>query len=101
MRAAHTAIFSTLILLGVAWGGCLVVMGLFALAAEPTPGSPLMWLGVSGIAAGNFVFMEVVADRVIRPARRRALDASEAGAACCFVLALAAAGALWFREAAL
>lgn len=61
--------------LGVAWGGVMAVMGLWAIASVPQPlapfGSFLQCLGVAALAAGHFVFLVIVADalcpRVLRP----------------------------------
>ncbi len=99
MRLAHRTTILTLLALGSAWGLCLVLAGLHAMnlafradALDPV----LISLGVAGVAAGNFVFMEVVADRILPASGRRLRDLAEIAAAGLMVFALAAAGAIWF-----
>jgi hypothetical protein len=62
------------------------------------PDIVLVGLGIAGIAAGNFVFMEVVADRLLQASRRRARDAAEMAVACVMIVSLAAAAVVWFAR---
>lgn len=58
-------------LLGAAWAAALVILGLWILCGPANPPSatslPWAWAGTFLVAAGQFVFMVVVADRLIRP----------------------------------
>lgn len=99
MRIAHQTMIVTLLLFGASWGLCLAVAGLYALGlglAGNRPDGVMVGLGVAGLAAGNFVFMEVVADRLLTSSGRRFRDATEMTTAAMMVCSLAAAGVIWF-----
>lgn len=99
MHLAHRSIVAALLLLGVAWAMCLILAGLHAFRLGfrgETTDLFLVLLGIAGVAAGNFVFMEVVADRLVTPASRRTQDAAEITAAGLMILALAVSAVLWF-----
>lgn len=91
------AIMLSTLLLGTLWAGCLVVTGLYTLGLGGWRGgsSASWWAGVAALAAGNFVFMEVVADRLMPAAPRPMITLCEAGAAATMLAALAVAAALW------
>jgi hypothetical protein len=101
MPIPNRLILFLLVLLGVAWSACLVLSGLVALASagRAAPFGPLLfWAGVAGIAAGNFVFMEVVADRLVHPRRRRVLDAFELLMGGAMLVAVVMMSASWLAE---
>ncbi len=80
MHALHRAIYVWRIVLGVAWGGLLDICGLYVLsltARSPDDRLLQMCLGITALAAGNFIFMAIVADRVILYGPRGALDTVE------------------------
>jgi len=90
--AAEVLAKSIRVVLGSLWGGLLVVCGLwlvggpsgfwpsaagesgsaFALAARA--GVPAWWAGVASVAAGQFVFLAVAADRLCPMNNRRLAD---------------------------
>lgn len=78
MRAAPAS-------LGAAWAGALVVLGIWvcANAAGAAGGSARSWLwgGILMVAAGEFVFMVVVADWIAPPRRPMLAHLVEAAAA--------------------
>lgn len=101
MRIAHQTMIATLLVFGASWGLCLVVAGLYALGlgfGADRPDGVLVGLGVAGLSAGNFVFMEVVADRLLTSSGRRFRDATEMIAAGIMVASLAVAGIMWFAR---
>lgn len=81
---------------GTAWAGVLVVAGLSGLLGGeggfvvPTPVGT--WLGLASVAAGQFVFMTLIADPWLRKANRPMTLAAEAAVFVLFVAALIAAG---------
>lgn len=81
VRLIQRTILAGVVVLGVTWGLCIGVPGVRGVVLAMSEGEGLrdfrLWLGLSGIAAGQFVFMEVVADRLVRVGRRAALDAVE------------------------
>jgi hypothetical protein len=83
------------LLVGTAWAGVLVVVGLILLLSVPRGGWSLGLEaagGVAAVAAGEFVFMFVVADRLFPGRTRKLADWTELvmGAAfvCCAAWAL-------------
>ncbi len=68
------------ILLGTVWSSLLLILSL-RLAVDrfndPGAGAYVIWLAIAGIAAGNFVFMYVVADRLCRVKERWPVDLVE------------------------
>lgn len=86
---------------GGAWGGCLVLAGLWAirhaLSTEPT-GALALCLGMAGVFAGNFIFMEIVADRLVSPRPRRAADLIESLSATAMIVSLVASAVIWFQS---
>lgn len=98
VNALHKAIFVWRLALGIAWGGLVLLGGLHALTLQARSAEDLQlqaWLGVTAIAAGNFVFMAIVADRVVQVQRRGLLDALEFGTAGLMVIGAFATGFLW------
>jgi hypothetical protein len=95
------AIMLSTLLLGTLWAGCLVLTGLYALGLGggwQSGTSASWWAGAAALAAGNFVFMEVVADRLMPAAPRPMITVCEAAAAVAMLAALAVAAALWLGE---
>lgn len=87
-------------LLGAAWGGLLHIGGLHVLALQARSTDDLhlqIWLGVTALAAGNFVFMAIVADRVVQVRQRGPLDALEFATAALMVIGALATVSLWLR----
>jgi hypothetical protein len=77
--------------LGALWAGALVGLGLWFVAGPgAAPSSPERWIGVFLLASGQFVFMVVVADRLIPP-RRPALAHALEGLAALIIVASALA----------
>ncbi|MDX2116170.1 MAG: hypothetical protein SFZ24_11220 [Planctomycetota bacterium] len=103
MRMLPAVAFVSVIAFGLAWSGCLVLVGLHALSRGPA-GTPardvLLCLGIAAIAAGNFVFMEVVADRIVRPARHWPIDAVQTLTALSMLGGLGAALSIWLGATA-
>lgn len=101
MHTLHKAIYAWRLVLGIAWGALLNVAGWYVLALRARSADDLslqlLWLGVAALAAGNFVFMAIVADRVISTHRRGALDLLEFATAGLMVFAALATAAIWLR----
>jgi len=94
-----------LTVLGLSWAGCLSLLGIHALTlSRATPlgvgASVVLWLGVFLVSAGNFVFMELVADRVLQIKRRLILDIFELLVAVVMLLAGAAFVSFWLISGA-
>lgn len=70
-----------LLILGTLWAGLLVVGGSLLPSilsrAWPAAGAAALLLGLTVIAAGEYVFLTVVADRVFPRASRRAVSGAE------------------------
>lgn len=95
------AILLSTLVLGALWAACLVLTGLYAMGLSGGWGagrSATWWAGLAAVAAGNFVFMEVVADRLTPAAPRPMINICEAFAALAMLGALALAAALWLGE---
>lgn len=88
---AHLAVRAAPASLGAVWAGALVVLGLWVVAsARGVPmgsGGSWVWGGVLMVAAGQFVFMVVVADWIFSPRRPLLAHAVEAATALVTVLA--------------
>lgn len=101
MRLMQGGILLGRILLGVVWAMLLVVAGL-AVILNPglwsSIGWAAVWLGTAGIAAGTFVFMFVVADRLCPVSNRGPIDAAELMVAAVMILAFIAALAAWLNR---
>lgn len=95
MVVQRTILIGTLSL-GTLWAACLVATGLWAMGGSGQETWMLFWAGGAGVAAGNFVFMEVVADRLLPRARRGIVDAVELLVALAILVCLGCAGYLWF-----
>ncbi|MEO1129137.1 MAG: hypothetical protein AAFX05_05430 [Planctomycetota bacterium] len=69
MALARLAIRTGPVVFGLLWAGLLTVFGLTLLASASGPGasSEWFWVGIFLIAAGQFVCMVLVADRLCRP----------------------------------
>jgi hypothetical protein len=99
VEVSRTIIRAATPALGALWAGALVVLGLW-FVASPTrePATPERWIGLFLLASGQFVFMVVVADRLIPPRRAALAHALEGLAALLIVgTALALAFALTTR----
>lgn len=94
MRFRECCIRISLLGIGTLWAITLVLMGV-KLAVSPWPEVPresALWFGIASIAAGEFLFMYIVADRVF-PRRRKVLsDLLEQTTAGVFVLGLGMSG---------
>lgn len=99
VRLVQRVILGGVVVLGVAWGLCIGVPGIRGVVlAASEGGGPRdfrLWLGLAGIAAGQFVFMEVVADRLVRVGRRAALDAVEFATGGVMVVLFGVGATLW------
>ena len=89
----HQVIRAGALLLGFSWGLVLVLGGLAAFrwwASDATGAGWSFWIGVLGLASGNFVFMEIVANRVAPQGRRGggATDAVQFAAASVILLSM-------------
>ncbi len=101
-RSTQRLILGGRVVFGLLYATCLALAGLHAMAAASTDGPArraLFWLGVAGLAAGHLVFMQVVADRVVRVHHRGAIDAVELGLAGLMIVALGLGSAVWFSGA--
>ncbi|MFZ4576092.1 MAG: hypothetical protein ACOYN0_17035 [Phycisphaerales bacterium] len=76
------------------WAGVMVILGLVVLfeGPGPLPFPPQLFalLGVAAVAGGQFVFMVLVADRLLRGAHRRAVVMIEVGTFALFVAGVGA-----------
>lgn len=91
VKAIPTAVWLGRILIGTAWAGSLVVAGIATLVGSWSTGEAGrlgVFGGVAAIAAGQFVFLYVVADRLCPMNNRRPADALQILAAAVFALAL-------------
>ena len=64
------------VIVATAWAACLVILGLMVLASAPPLPLPLprsCWIlgGVAAVSAGMFLFMTVVADRLVPSVGKR------------------------------
>ncbi len=99
-RSLQRMILGGRVLFGLLYATCLALAGLHAMNAAGLDGSArraLFWLGVGGLAAGHLVFMQVVADRLVRVHHRSAVDAVELGLAVLMILSLSTGAVAWFR----
>lgn len=100
MPLLRRALSAMLITLAMAWAACLTLLGIHALTVfrDETNHSVLsvvLWLSVFFITSGNFVFMELVADRLIRIRRRIVLDAVELIVAAAMIVSVGMFVSLW------
>jgi hypothetical protein len=93
----HRLITLGTLALGTLWAACLVGTGLYALAHAGVAAT-LWWTGVAGVLAGNFVFMEVVADRLFPNVRRRTIDLVELAVGLAMMSSIAVAGFQWLSR---
>ena len=84
MILSRTLSLTARVVVATAWASCLVILGLLAIASTPpvlpVPLPRLSWVlaGVAAVAAGLFLFMTVVADRLVPSVgRRQAMWAAE------------------------
>ena len=102
MRLRDLCIRIGLMAMGTLWAITLILMGV-KLAVSPWPEIPresALWFGIASIAAGEFLFMYIVADRAF-PNRRRVLsDLLEQATAGIFVLGLGLSGLFLLLSAA-
>jgi len=99
LTATQRIAFSVALVFGLCWSTCLAVLGLFALDAShrgPLNGPLFVALGVGALAAGNFVFMELVANRLVPQSRRRMADSLEFAAAVAALLSILLSLMLWY-----
>lgn len=100
MQTLHKAIFAGQIVLGVAWGLLLNVAGWYVLALRAGSADDQrlqLWVGVLALSAGNFVFMAIVAGRVIQPPKRGAMDMLEFATGGLMLVAAVMSATLLFR----
>jgi hypothetical protein len=80
------------ILASIAWAMLLLQLGLgsmvFGSGLAPIPVAATWFLGLSGVAGGQFVFMVLVADRIVPRAPRGLVGAAEAAAFMVFLAGL-------------
>lgn len=76
------------------WAGVMIVLGLVVLfdgpGPLPFPRQFFTFLGVAAVAGGQFVFMVLVADRLVRGAHRRVVVMIEVVTFAMFVLGVGA-----------
>ena len=97
MHTLRKAIYAWSIALGIAWGLLLNVAGWHVLAQRTGSADDQtlrLCLGIMALAAGNFVFMAIVADRVIQTPRRGPLDLLEFATGAAMLIAAAMSAAL-------
>lgn len=94
MLSARTASLVVRITAATLWASVLSVTGLWAMLSAshewPMFGPVWMVAGAAAIAAGLFVFMVLVADRLVPSASRRLVVTAEMVVMVSFVLGLAA-----------
>ena len=100
MATIHRLLLGLLVGVGLIWAGSLHLLGLHSLTyfkTDPSrsPMHVLLWLGVFLVFASNFVFMELVADRVIPIKRRAVLDGVELMTAAGMMLAMGMFVSMW------
>jgi len=86
------------ILLGTVWSSLLLVLGLRLLIDHLNGGDSVayvLWLAITLISAGNFVFMYVVADRLCRVKERWPVDVAEFATLVVFGLSTVVTIVLW------
>ncbi|MFG0292783.1 MAG: hypothetical protein ACIAQF_08020 [Phycisphaerales bacterium JB065] len=91
-----------LIVIGSLWAITLILMGV-KLAISPWPEIPreaALWFGIASVAAGEFLFMYIVADRLFPKRRKLLSDLFEQATACVFVLGLGLSGLFLLMSAA-
>jgi hypothetical protein len=91
-----------LMVIGTLWAIALILMGV-KLAVSPWPEVPresALWFGIAAIAAGEFLFMYIVADRLFPHRRRLLTDTLEQATAGIFVLGLGLSGLFLLMSAA-
>ncbi len=101
MRIMQGGILLGRIVLGAVWAMLLVVAGLAVIlnpGLREMIGPAALWLGTAGIAAGTFVFMFVVADRLCPVANRGPIDAVELLVAGVMIVAFLAALVAWLSR---
>lgn len=102
MRLRDICIRLCLISIGTLWAITLILMGV-KLAVSPWPAVPresALWFGIASIAAGEFLFMYIVADRLFPNRRRFLTDLVEQATAGIFVLGLGLSGLFLLMSAA-
>ena len=87
-----------LMLMSLAWAMLMLLLGLglmfLGAGFVPLPVWASWFLGMSGIAGGQFVFMVLVADRFVPRAPRSLVGTAELGAFVLFVIGIAAVACL-------
>lgn len=91
---------SAVLTVGVVWGAALVLFGLRVLQIRSAPGPVSarweFWGAVAAIGAGQYVFIVMVANRLVPAARGRLADVLEVGVAAVVVVAVALWAMLYF-----
>lgn len=100
MATLRQLLLGVLIGAGLVWAGSLHLLGLHTLTLfrANSGGNAIhvfLWLGVFLLLASNFVFMELVADRVIQVRRRGLLDGVELVTAAGMMLAVGLFVSMW------
>jgi len=87
------------------WAGAThVLLGLYVLeqterSLTPVRADLALWLGALGVIAGNFIFMVLVADRILSFRKRLAVDLLEAGVGLGVLACIAMLGFRWLTGA--
>jgi hypothetical protein len=83
------------------WGSLMVILGLstmvFGVGVVPISDAAAFSLGLAGVAGGQFVFMVLVADRVMPRAPRPLIGAIELAAFAVFVVGVVQVGCMCVR----
>lgn len=97
MLSARSVSLAVRITVATAWAAALTITGLWAMlsASREWPMFGPVWIvaGVAAVAAGLFVFMVLVADRLVPSASRRLVATAELAVMVSFVLCLL--GIVW------
>lgn len=100
MATLRQLLLGVLIVAGLVWAFSLHLLGMHALTTFRTESDGtalyvLLWLGVFLLLASNFVFMELVADRVVPVHSRGLLDAVELTTAAGMTLSVGMCLSMW------
>jgi len=89
-RVGRRAAVVARVVFGSAWGGLLVMLGVLALAMSDAPRLTdfFFWSGLALIAAGNWLFVLIVANRLVRLRWRLPADIWEISLMVVFAICL-------------
>ncbi|MBL0926855.1 MAG: hypothetical protein IBJ11_04280 [Phycisphaerales bacterium] len=103
MRLAAMLILAARVAIGTAWGGAVMMLGMYFLMSPPGGPSrpfwdrPEPWFGLMAAMWGTWIFMCVVADRVVAVRRRGPADAVQFGTLGASIVALAMGLHAWMN----